>query len=126
MVDVDVVVVVVVVVGLRGGGGRLARGGRRRGTVELLDQRRGALVDEGLELGDGDVGEGEVEDFVGLRGERGEVAVEEDGVEDACVTGCGLSECRRLFVEYLGRDGKERAWARWASTSWLRPGMGPR
>lgn len=77
----------VLVRGGGGGHGRLAGDGRRGGAVELLDQGRGALVDERLELGHGDVWEGEVEDFVGLRGERGEVAVEEYGVEDACVVG---------------------------------------
>lgn len=60
-------------------------GGGGGGGGEVADERAGALVDEGLELGLGDVGEGEIEDFVGLRDDGGEIAVEEDGVEDSWV-----------------------------------------
>jgi len=56
---------------------------RGRGGRELPDQRGGARVDQGLELDVGDGGEGEVEDFDGGGADGGEVAVEEDGVEDA-------------------------------------------
>jgi hypothetical protein len=44
----------------------------------------GALLDKGFDVVLGDVGEGHVEDVVGRGVERGEVSVEEDGVEDAC------------------------------------------
>lgn len=56
---------------------------RGRVRVQLADEGGGALVDQGLQLRNGDVGEGEVEDFVGLGGQGGEVPVEEDGVENA-------------------------------------------
>jgi hypothetical protein len=59
-----------------------AHAGRGSLGVELALQGGGALVDHGLELVVVDVGEGEVEDLAGLRGDGGEEAVEEDGVED--------------------------------------------
>lgn len=48
--------------------------------VELAHEGGGPLVDQGLELRLGDVGEGEVQDLVGLGGYGREVAVEEDCV----------------------------------------------
>lgn len=71
----------------RGGGALLGLVG-----VELAQEGGGALGDEGLELGLGDVGEGEVQHLVGLRGDCGEVPVEEDCVEDAwfCLVGVSL------------------------------------
>lgn len=51
--------------------------------VQLALEEGGALLDEGLELDVRDVREGEGEDGAGLRGDEGEVAVEEDRVEDA-------------------------------------------
>jgi hypothetical protein len=50
---------------------------------ELAHEGGDALVDEGLDLGFGDVGELEPEDVAGLRDDGGEVAEEEDGVEDS-------------------------------------------
>ncbi len=50
---------------------------------ELAHEGGDALVDEGLDLGLGDVGEFKSEDIAGLRDDGREVAEEEDGVEDA-------------------------------------------
>lgn len=71
----------------RGGGALLGLVG-----VELAQEGGGALGDEGLELGLGDVGEGEVQHLVSLRGDCGEVPVEENCVEDTwfCLVGVSL------------------------------------
>lgn len=61
-----------------GGPARDARGG----TLELSREGGGAGVDQGLEFDVGDEGEGHVEEFVGGGFEGGEVAVEEDRVEN--------------------------------------------
>ena len=53
--------------------------------VEALGQLVGALLDHGVELGVGGVGKGDVEDLARARGDGGEEAVEEDGMEDPCV-----------------------------------------
>lgn len=50
---------------------------------ELAHQGGDALVDEGLDLGFGDVGELEPEDVAGLGDDGGKIAEEEDGVKDA-------------------------------------------
>jgi hypothetical protein len=49
----------------------------------LADEGADARVDQGVEVGVVDGGEGEVEDVEGGRPDGGEVAVEEDEVEDA-------------------------------------------
>jgi len=59
-----------------------ASAGRGPLRVQLPGQGGGALLDHGLELDVLDVGEGQVEDVVGARGERGKESVEEDGVEN--------------------------------------------
>lgn len=51
--------------------------------VELAEEGACAGFDQSVNVVFGDEGEGEVEDFVGCWVERGEVAVEEDGMEDA-------------------------------------------
>lgn len=66
--------------GSRGKGRRVGRGAL---GVELALEGGDVLLDHGLELVIVDVGQGQVEDFAGPRGERGEEAVEEDRVEDA-------------------------------------------
>lgn len=48
----------------------------------LADEGIHARVDEGFEIYVVDGGEGEVEDVEGDGADRGEVSVEEDGVED--------------------------------------------
>ncbi len=69
--------------GIAGGRGRRCVGRRRRRRrVELAGEGGGALLNHGLELGVVDVGEGQVEDVAGARGQRGEEAGEEDCVED--------------------------------------------
>lgn len=66
----------------------------------------GALVDERFELWVRNVGEGEVENFMGLRDEDGEVAVEEDCVEDSWDTE------RRELCQWEGScQGRGEGWA---------------
>ena len=57
--------------------------GRGALGVEVALEGGGALVDHGGQLRVVDVGERQVEDVAGLRGEGGEESVEEDCVEDA-------------------------------------------
>ena len=52
--------------------------------VEALGQLVGALLDHGVELGVGYVGQLDIEDLAGQRRHAREEAVEEDGVEDSC------------------------------------------
>ena len=63
--------------GRRGVSGRVALG------LELAHEGGDALVDEGLDLGVGDVGELEAQDVAGLGEDGWEVAEEEDRVEDS-------------------------------------------
>lgn len=72
-----------VAVGGGGGGSGGAAGSGGSLGVELALEGRGTLVDHGLELVVVDVGEGQVEDVAGARGEGGEKAGEEDCVEDS-------------------------------------------
>ena len=66
--------------------------------VQLALKEGSALLDEGLELDVRDVREGEGEDGAGLRGDEGEVAVEEDRVEDAwsLCSSAGVVTCDSL------------------------------
>jgi hypothetical protein len=64
--------------------------------LELAGERVGALVDERLDLGLGHVGELEAEHVARLRGDGGEEAEEEDGVEDAWSVARGLVNFVRL------------------------------
>ncbi len=50
---------------------------------ELAHESGHALVDQGLDLGFGDVGELQPQDVAGLRDDGGKVAQEEDGMENA-------------------------------------------
>jgi hypothetical protein len=54
------------------------------GAIDGADEGQGALVDQGLEIDVVDGGQGEVEQVAGEGGYRGEVAVEEDGVQCGC------------------------------------------
>lgn len=72
--------------------------------VQLADQSGRALVDQRLELRDSDVRQRQVKDLVGLGLERGEVSVEEDGVQDTAddvADGGGVGEG---FEDELLRD----------------------
>jgi len=73
---------------------------------ELAHEGGHALVDEGLDLGFGDVGELEPEDVAGLRVDGGEEAEEEDGVEDSCgggrVSDCVGPGCGKFAVWWCG------------------------
>lgn len=68
--------------------------------LELTGERVGALVDERLDLRLGNVGELEAEYVARLRGDGGEEAEEEDGVEDAWAVASGLAN----FVPYGGAN----------------------
>lgn len=70
--------------------------------LELPQEGGRALLDHGLELHVVDVGQGQVEDVAGAGGERGEEAVEEDGVEDA------LGELRVTRQQYIKGEYLER------------------
>lgn len=52
--------------------------------LELAHQSGHALVDEGFDLGFGDICEFEPKHVASLREDGGEVTEEEDGVEDSC------------------------------------------
>lgn len=71
--------------------------------VELAVEGGDALLDHGLQLVIIDVGQGDAEDVARLGDERGEEAVEEDGVEDACDTkGPKVSLARQRGHESTG------------------------
>lgn len=77
----------------------------RRGRVELADQGGRALVDQSLELWDGDVRQRQVEDLVGLCAQRRKVPVEEDGVQDAANNIADRGGVGEGFEDELLRDG---------------------
>jgi len=61
------------------------------GALYGAHERNGPLVDEGLEVDIVDGGQGQVEQVARERGYGGEVAVEEDGVQDCCGEGRRVS-----------------------------------
>lgn len=65
------------------------------GAFDGADQRNGPLVNQGFEVDVVDGGECEVEQVAGEGRYRGEVAVEEDCVEDCCVgrVSGGVRDC---------------------------------
>lgn len=76
--------------------------------IQLALEEGGALLDEGLELDVRDVREGEGEDLAGLRGDEGEVAVEEDRVEDAYVVPCSSARGIQCDSRPGGRKASPR------------------